>query len=64
MKKLGSGCGTVGRAIASNARDLGLNPVISKFYLLSTVLKRQKEKKKEAGTGPIIYTEKYFMGLL
>ena len=37
-----------------------LNPVINKIYLLSTVLKRQKEKKKEAGNSPFKKTLKFY----
>ena len=36
----------------------GSNPVIGKIdieHFLSTVLKRRKEKKKEAGDGPLIF---------
>ena len=59
IKLYGSGCGTVGSAVASNTRVLptpeirGSNPVIGKIYLPSTVLrtvmKRQK-KKRPRGT--------------
>ena len=44
----GSGCGSVGRAVATDTK--GLNPLIEKIYidqrLLSNVLKRRKIKKK------------------
>ena len=50
MLKLGSGCGSIGRAVVSEVR--GSNPVISKFiiwniYLPPTVLKRQNKEKEE-----------------
>ena len=47
---LGSGCGSVDRAVVSNPDVRGSNPVIGKIYsesLLSTVLKFEKTKIKE-----------------
>ena len=53
----GSGCGSVGRAVASDTRGPWLNPVIVKTYiehlftcLLSTVLKRRNKLR-----GPLLY---------
>ena len=39
-------CGTVGRAAASDKRDLRFESSLWQFYSMSTVLKRRKEKKK------------------
>ena len=56
----GSGCGSVGRALASDARGPQCDPAIGKLLyqtlicLLSTVLKRLKIKKKEAMNGPFL----------
>ena len=53
---LGSGCGSVGRAAASNTRGPGFESShrqnLLNVYLLSTVLKKTKIKKKEARNGP------------
>ena len=42
----GSGCGSVGRAVAYEPKDHGLNPIIGKFYL------NLYWNEKEAGNGP------------
>ena len=42
---MGSGCGTVGRAVASDPEICGSNPVIGKFYLVSTELKLLQNKQ-------------------
>ena len=53
---LGSGCGSVGRAVASD-KVRGSNPVIGKknyiehLFTVNCILKRQNEEK-EAGNGP------------
>ena len=51
--KLGSGCGSAGRAVASDTRGPRFDAVISKIYIehlytcvLSTVFKRQKLIKR------------------
>ena len=49
---MGSGCGAVGRAVASDTRGPGSNPVIGNFYLLLTVWRNYENKEKEAGNGP------------
>ena len=45
---LGSGCGSVGRAVASDTRDPWFEPSHRQNNFLSTVL---KDKDKEAGNG-------------
>ena len=49
--KVGSGCGSVGRAVASTPEVHGLNPAIGKIYIqhLFTVLKRRKYRKRGFG---------------
>ena len=52
-KKMGSGCGAVGRAVASDARDRQVESSHRQFFLLSTLLfktvsiEKTKIKKKE-----------------
>ena len=41
-----SGCGAVGRVVASNTRDPRFESSQRQYYLLSTVLKRRKKKKR------------------
>ena len=52
---MGSGCGSVGRAVTSNSRGPRLESRFRQKFimniLLSTALKRRK-KEKEAGDGP------------
>ena len=43
---MGSGCGAVGRVVASNTRDPRFESSQRQYYLLSTVLKRRKKKKR------------------
>ena len=59
LESLGSGCGSVGRAVASDTRGpLFESSHRQKFIyilnicLLSTVYRRDKYKEKEAGFGP------------
>ena len=58
---IGSGCGSVGRVVAANSRGPRLESShLQKNYieyLLSTVLKRRKNKEKEAGDGPFFKKE-------
>ena len=53
---MGSGCGSVGRAVASNSRgpqfEFRHRQKFILNMLLSVVLKRRKNKEKEAGNGP------------
>ena len=56
---MGSGCGSVGRAVASDTRGLQLKSshrqkIIYTLNLcfLSTVYLKDKNKEKEAGNGP------------
>ena len=52
----GSGCGTVGRAVASNTRETGFESshwqLLLNIYLLLTVCRKDGNKEKEAGNGP------------
>ena len=58
--KTGSGCGAVGRVVASNTRGPGFESshrqLLLNIYLLLTVC-RKDENKKEAANGPF---KKYF----
>ena len=51
--KMGQWCGSVGRAVTSNTRDLGLNPVIGKIYIehlfIVNCIEKTKIKKKRLG---------------
>ena len=55
---MGSGCGSVGRAVASDTRVRSSNPVIGKnlfiknICLLTSEYWKDKNKEKEAGNGP------------
>ena len=57
---MGSGCGSVGREVASISEVRGSNPAIGKIFiesLLSTVLKFEEDenkKKKHSGNGPFL----------
>ena len=66
---MGSGCGSVGRAVASDSRDLRSNLNIGKFYLLIVLkykIEKTKIKKKEAGKGPHLkkYRSRLFKDML
>ena len=54
---MGSGCGSVGRAVASDIRGsnpvIGTNLIILNICLLSTVNCKDENKGKEAGNGPL-----------
>ena len=57
----GSGCGSVGREVASNSRGPRFKSShrqkfinIEHLYTVNCVLKRQKEKEKEAGNGTFL----------
>ena len=50
ITNLGSGCGAVGRAVASDTRDPWFESSHGQnLYVVSTALKRQKERKKRPG---------------
>ena len=55
---LGSGCGAVGRAVASNTRGPGFESshrqLLLNIYLLLTVCRKDENKEKEAGNGPFL----------
>ena len=59
---MGSGCGAVGRAVASNTRGPGFESshrqLLSNIYLLLTVCR--KDEKKEAENGPFLKKSKLF----
>ena len=61
----GSGCGSLVEQLLPISEVRGSNPVIGKIYiehcLRSTVLKRQKLRKKEAGNGPFLVIREYFL---
>ena len=52
----GSGCGAVGRAVASDTRgprfESSHRQLLLNIYLLLTVCRKDKNKEKEAGNGP------------
>ena len=55
MRELGSGRGSVGRAVASDPEVHGSNPVIGKIYIehfTVNCIEKTKIKKKQAGNGP------------
>ena len=53
---MGSGCGAVGRAVASDTRGLGFDSshrqLLLNIYLLLTVCRKVENKEKEAWNGP------------
>ena len=55
-KPVGSGCGAVGRAVASDTRRLGFESshrqLLLNIYLLLIVSRKDENKGKEAGNGP------------
>ena len=60
----GSGCGAVGRAVASDTRGPGFKSshrqLLLNIYILLTVCRKDENKEKEAGNGPFLKTK---MGL-
>ena len=59
VKKVkGSGCGAVGRAVASDIRGPGFESshwqLLLNIYLLLTVCRKDENKEKEAGNGPFL----------
>ena len=56
MKIVGSGCGAVGRAVASHSRGPGFESshrqLLLNIYLLSTVCRKDENKEKDAGNDP------------
>ena len=62
MHSLGSGRGSVGRAVASNIRGPGFESshrqLLLNIYLLLTVCRKDENKEKEAGNGPIFFKKK------
>ena len=46
---MGSGCGSVGRVVASKTNCLRIES--SHWQILNSVLKRERKKKKETGNG-------------
>ena len=61
---LGSGCGAVGRAVASNTRGPGFESshrqLLLNIYLLLTVCTKDENKENEAENGPFFRKEKSF----
>ena len=59
---LGSGCGAVGRAVASNTRGPGFESshwqLLLNIYLLLTVCRKDENKEKEAENGPFFQKKK------
>ena len=55
---LGSCCGAVGRAVASNTRGPGFESshrqLLLNIYLLLAVCRKDENKEKEAGNGPFL----------
>ena len=60
----GSGCGAVGRAVASNTRGPGFESshrqLLLNIYLLLTVCRKDENKEKEAANGPIFLFKKRY----
>ena len=57
---MGIGCGTDGRAVASDTRDPGSSTVLSNFYkeyLFTVNLRKDENIEKEALNGPLILAE-------
>ena len=58
LKMVGSGCGAVGRAVASNSRGLQFKSSHQKKIILNNVYCqldwKDKNKEKEAGNGPFL----------
>ena len=58
VKVVGSGCGAIGRAVASNTRGPGFESshrqLLLNIYLLLTVCRKDENKEKEAGNGPFL----------
>ena len=46
---MGSGCGSVGRAVACDTRGRRSNPVIGKLLLTVNCIEKTKIKKKRSG---------------
>ena len=61
-KRLGSGCGAVGKAVASNTRGPGFESshrqLLLNIYLLLTVYRKDENEEKEAGNGPFFKRSK------
>ena len=55
---MGSGCGAIGRAVASDIRGPGFESsdrqLLMNIYLLLTVRRKDENKEKEAGNGPFL----------
>ena len=55
---MGSGCGAVGRAVASDTRGPGFESshrqLLLNIYLLLTVCRKDENKEKEARNGPFL----------
>ena len=49
---MGSGCGTVGRAVTSDTRDLRFESQ-AKFYRSFVLFRKDENKEKEPGIGPL-----------
>ena len=49
---LGSGCGSVGRAVASNTRDLSFKSRNRQNIIYQLYNRKDENKVKEAGNGP------------
>ena len=62
MSDCGSGCGAVGRAVASDTRGPGFESshrqLLLNIYLLLTVCRKDENKGKEAGNGPFFFKKK------
>ena len=56
---VGSGCGAVGRVVASDTRGPGFESshrqLLLNSYLLLTVCRKDEHKEKEAGNGPFFF---------
>ena len=65
-RQSGSGCGSVGKAVASDTRVRGLNPVIGEVLLdivNCQLFWKDENKEKEAENGPFFFKKKQFIGL-
>ena len=60
---MGSGCGAVGRVVASNTRDPRFESSHRQYYLLSTLLKNfiEKTKIKKMSPGMAQFLKKQYV---
>ena len=57
----GSGCGSVGRAVASNTRDPRFESRHRQSFIYQLYIRKDENKEKEAGNGPSFKKTKYLI---